>query len=144
MDMVITEKIKELHNLLCKSIEVWEKKANINSTQYQIVVYLMNHKDEEVCQKDLEQETHLKKASITGTLDSLEEKDIIIRKPSDSDKRRNIITLSERVENNISLAREKALELENTLQNILTDEEKESFVKMIDKMIKKIKTVSSK
>ena len=52
---------------------------HLNHTQIQILVYLIKHKNEEVCQKDLQNETHLKKASITGALDSLEDKAVTIR-----------------------------------------------------------------
>lgn len=139
MNVEIIEKIRELNNLLCKSIRIWEKKSTINGTQFQIIMYLIKHEDEEICQKDLENETHLKKASITGTLDSLEDKDIIVRKPSDSDKRRNVITLSERIKNNVALVKDKVYELENILQKSVEKEEIEIFNRTLDKMIDNIK-----
>lgn len=139
MNVEIIEKIRELNNLLCKSIRIWEKKSTINGTQFQIIMYLIKHEDEEICQKDLENETHLKKASITGTLDSLEDKDIIVRKPSDSDKRRNVITLSERVKSNVALVKDKVYELENTLQKSIKKEDVEIFNRTLDMMINNIK-----
>ena len=139
MNVEIIEKIKELYDLLNKGIRVWEKKTTINSTQFQIIMYLIKHENEEVCQKDLENETHLKKASITGTLDSLEEKDIIIRKASDSDKRRNVITLSERIRKNIVLVKERLYALENTLQKSIKKEDIEVFIKTLDRMIENVK-----
>ena len=141
MNVEIIEKIRELNNLLCKSIRIWEKKSTINSTQFQIVMYLIKHEDEEICQKDLENETHLKKASITGTLDSLEDKDVIVRKPSDSDKRRNVITLSERIKSNVALVKDKIYELENILQKSVEKEEVEIFNRTLDKMIDNIKNI---
>lgn len=139
MNVEIIEKIRELNNLLCKSIRIWEKKSTINSTQFQIIMYLIKHEDEEICQKDLENETHLKKASITGTLDSLEDKDIIVRRASDSDKRRNVITLSERVKSNVALVKDKVYELENTLQKSIKKEDVEIFNRTLDVMINNIK-----
>lgn len=141
MNVEIIEKIRELNNLLCKSIRIWEKKSTINSTQFQIVMYLIKHEDEEICQKDLENETHLKKASITGTLDSLEDKDVIVRKPSDSDKRRNVITLSERIKSNVALVKDKIYELENILQKSVEKEEVEIFNRTLDRMINNIKNI---
>lgn len=134
MDQKVINEIKKLNQLICKNITVWEHKSHLNPTQMQIVMYLIKHIDEEACQKDLEIETNLKKASITGTLDSMEEKGVIIRKQSESDKRKNIITLSERVIKEKNKVEERASQIEKRLQENITDKEMQDFLVVVKKM----------
>lgn len=140
MEKSIIKDIKELDISIGKTlIEKAKKDLGINQTQMVILMYLVKHKNENVCQKDLEIETHLKKASITGTLDSLEDKGIIVRKQDDEDKRKNIILLSEKtleIKDDVS---KKYREIETNLRKNITDEELEVFFRVIDKMNKNMK-----
>lgn len=140
MERYITKEIKDVDMLIGKIIaKTHDVNDYLNHTQIQILLYLVKHADEETCQKDLEAETHLKKASITGTLDSLEDKGMIIRKQSDDDKRKNVIILSE-----------KALKIKDDLQEIfksvnkrikqnISDEELDQFYRVIDKIKNNLK-----
>lgn len=140
MEKSIIKDIKELDISIGKTlIEKAKKDLGINQTQMVILMYLVKHKNENVCQKDLEIETHLKKASITGTLDSLEDKGIIVRKQDNEDKRKNIILLSEKtleIKDDVS---KKYREIETNLRKNITDEELEVFFRVIDKMNKNMK-----
>lgn len=135
MERSILKYIKDMHILIGEKITYEnDPKAYFNHTQIQILLYLIKHKNEEVCQKDLEIETHLKKASITGTLDSLQDKGIIIRKQSEDDKRKNIILLSDKalkLKDNIS---EKYKEIESKIRENITEEELNQFYSVFDKM----------
>ena len=53
---------KELHCRISRSKRFFEK--GLNMTQLQIMHYLFKHPGEEVCQRDLEDFLHLKKADI--------------------------------------------------------------------------------
>ena len=137
MNRRTTKEIKELDKLIGKSlIKDRNNKKNLNHTQLQIVMYLVKHENEEVCQKDLEIETHLKKASITGTLDSMEDKGIIIRKQSEDDKRKNIIVLSDLAKREKIAIEDRIKEIENKINKNISKEELNSFFNIIDKMKK--------
>lgn len=137
MNRRTTKEIKELDKLIGKSlIKDRNNKKNLNHTQMQIVFYLVKHENEEVCQKDLEIETHLKKASITGTLDSMEDKGIIIRKQSEDDKRKNIIVLSDIAKKEKIAIEDRIKEIENRINKNISKEELNSFFNIIDKMKK--------
>lgn len=106
----------------------------LNMTQMNILGFLFRHEQENVCQKDLEKDTGLKKASITGALDSLERKNIIRRVTADDDRRKNYIVLTERVERFRKEIDKLESEFNRQISKNVTDEEKESFLKIISKL----------
>lgn len=140
MDICLAKEIKDLDALINKKItKRYNPSDFLNNTQIQILLYLIKHKNEEICQKDLEIETHLKKASITGTLDSLEDKQMIVRKQSEDDKRKNIILLSEhasKIKNELS---DRYKEIEKCMRNNISENELEQFYSTLEKMKQNIK-----
>ena len=115
---------------------------HINFTQIQIIHYLLENKDNEVCQKDFEAFLGLNKASISGSLDALEEKGLIKRTQSVDDGRKKIITLSETFMEQQNQIQESLKEMDKRLVANISDEEIESFFLTLDKIhdnLKKIK-----
>ncbi len=80
----------------CDEMPNFKLKRMLNFTQGHIMIYLLSNPDRNICQKDLEKETKLKKASITGTLDSLEDMGLIKRVPADEDRRKNYIVVTDK------------------------------------------------
>lgn len=140
MERYITKEIKDVNILIGKTIaKSHDINEYLNHTQIQILMYLVKHSDEEICQKDLEAETHLKKASITGTLDSLEEKGMIVRKQSKDDKRKNVIVLSEKASNTKNEILEIFKSVNKQIKQNITDEELNQFYNVIDKIKNNLK-----
>lgn len=135
MERRVTKEIKNLDKLIGETlIDNKEYAININHTQIQIIFYLIKHKDEDVCQKDLEIETHLKKASITGTLDSMEDKGFIIRKQSEEDKRKNNIILSDKILKEQEKLKNRINEIETRINKNISEDELNQFFTIIDKI----------
>lgn len=110
------------------------RNIHLNVTQMQIMTYLFKHEKEETCQKDLESETHLKKASITGAIDALEEMNLVERVQASEDKRRNIIkftSLAKKEKQNIVSVYDL---LNKVLVKGLKQEEIETFFHIIETM----------
>ncbi|MDO4198666.1 MAG: MarR family transcriptional regulator [Erysipelotrichaceae bacterium] len=107
-------------------------KRNLNFTQVHILIFLFTHEDEDICQKDLEIETGLKKASITGTLNSLEDKGYIIREVSSDDKRRNHIVLTEKSLNIKKHIQEGFYEFNQIALKGFDDEDRKELFRLID------------
>lgn len=129
----VTNEIKELYKLISWNIsKPGQYDDNLNHTQIQIVFYLLENKS--VCQKDLEKVTHLKKASITGSIDSLEKKGIVKRIQSDSDKRKNTIVLTEKTIKAKDKIDKKLKEVEQKTTKGLSQEEIDSLITIINKM----------
>lgn len=140
MEHRLTREIRDVDKLLSKEILGGNyHHYGLNKTQIQIIFYLLEHSDVEVCQKDLEDETHLKKASITGTLDSLEEKGIIIRTQSEIDKRKNVVALSELAVIERQKLRERITSIEENIQKGISEEEIETFHNVLEKIKENIK-----
>ena len=135
MERSVIKDIREIEMIIGDYIIKSQKyEKYINHTQMQIILYLIRHEGEDVCQKDLEIETHLKKASITGTLDSMEDKGIILRKQSEEDKRKNLIYLSEKTLNEKERIKKRINEIEEKINNNISEEELNQFYSVIDKM----------
>lgn len=114
-------------------------KGQINFTQGHILIYLFMNEDKNVCQKDLENETKLKKASITGTLDSLEDKGLIERVVSLQDKRKNYIVLTDKAKQMMDILEAQLNDINEIAFRGVSDEEMEYFFSIIDKISNNLK-----
>ena len=88
----------------------------------------------EIQQKDIEEYFYLKNPTVTGILDRLEKKSFVVRKVSDKDRRKRIVTLTassrkihDEVNNCINSFMKKAYQS-------VTKEEIETFINMINKV----------
>lgn len=72
------------------------KEFDLTSVQLSIVRYLVEHKDEVIYQKDIENEFCLKNSTVSGILKRLEAKDYIKRETGIDDSRYKSITLKEK------------------------------------------------
>lgn len=136
MDKYITKEITDFHRLLSTVIydgTIPDKKI-LNNTQLHIAMYLLRNQDRDVCQKELEAEIHLKKASITGTLDSLEEKGIIVRVECKDDKRKNFIKLTDKALEMKSQIMDRIDEVNLRVTKNIHEEDVEKFLEVLEKM----------
>ena len=115
-----------------------------NMTQLKIINYILLHENENVCQKDLELETNLKKASITGCLDSLAERDLIKRVQADDDKRKNYIRLTDKATAYKNEFYQREIDLNNWIEENINKEDLDTFFKVIKKIRKNIDKENNK
>lgn len=115
-----------------------------NLTQLKIINYILLHENENVCQKDLELETNLKKASITGCLDSLAERDLIKRVQADDDKRKNYIRLTDKAITYKNEFYQREVDLNNWIEENINKEDLDTFFKVIKKIRKNIDKENNK
>lgn len=113
----------------------------LNMSQMTLLVYLIRHDGEQVCQKDLENELALKKASITGLIDRLTEKGYLSREQAEDDRRKNYIRLTQKALNYKEEIYAKFQELDEMLKKDFTPEEMEMFYQISEKMEKNLKTI---
>ena len=130
--------IRDLDRLIRETVSNGkDPRRQINMTQMQIIVYLSEN--ENVCQKDLEKQTRLKKASITGALNSLELKGIIERRSCPEDRRRNIIVLTEKMEKIRGLIDRRTDEVADIAFKDISDKEIAQFKKTLLKISDNLK-----
>jgi len=113
--------------------------ASLNLTQIRIIIYLLNHQNDEVIQKDLEVETQLNKASITGSLDSLAQKGLISRIQAEDDKRKNIIVLTEKATSLKASLDENIEKINSKILNNVSEEDMNILYSTVDRIIENIK-----
>ena len=112
-------------------------RRGLNSTQLQILNYLMCH--DNVIQKDLETETQLKKSSITGSIDSLVDKDMVTRVKGEDDKRKNYIVLTKQAIDDRKLLEDKLAKLDDQIVEGIDKNDLNTFVDVLDRMIVNLK-----
>jgi len=138
--------VKELNDLN-KCINKYISNGNdllkiFNLTQIHIIGYLLQHEGEEVCQKDLEIETNLKKASITGCIDSLVDKNIVYRKQSETDRRKNYIYLTETALKHKKDFEDRGNLLNNKIIENISKKDLKIFYNVLDSIRNNIKEIS--
>ena len=120
-----------------KMIKESLKKHHITHPQFVVLASLLwfSSKKESCNQIKLSQHTKIDKATIGEIIGKLENKKLLIRKPSDKDKRSYEITLTKK---GFSLVPKAVCEIESVdflFFNKLTEQEQESFRKNILKLI---------
>lgn len=128
---------KELHCRISRSKRIFEK--GLNMTQLQIMHYLFKHPDEEVCQRDLEDFLHLKKATIAESLDRLEQKGFIEREVSKTDRRRKNVMVSREELEEMKENFRKLDETADVITRDISEKEMEVFFRVLEKMKENLK-----
>ena len=107
-------------------------------TQMQILEYIIKN-DKEVYQKDLETILNLRRATISGVLQTMEKNNLIERISHEEDARTKKIILTEKARIMFEKNEEKILELEKVITKDITKKDLETFLKVINKMKENLK-----
>lgn len=114
-----------------------DKKINnlgLNSQQGRVIQYIYEHQDEGLIQKDLANVFGRTTASITSMLKGLEKNGYIRREiPSTNERQKNIYVEKKGIDL-IETFNKNFLEIEEDLTSSLTEEEKETFLKILTKI----------
>ncbi|MDI3536722.1 MAG: hypothetical protein PWP30_1204, partial [Eubacteriaceae bacterium] len=95
-DKRIGFEIKTLSNRIRQYInEVMEKDPDITGIQGWIIGYISRHQNsQDVFQRDIEKEFNVRRSTVSGILNTMEKKGLIIRQTVDFDARLKKITLT--------------------------------------------------
>ena len=99
MENIVLFKIKELDKKIVRTILKENSDINIpplTSTQIQILKYMIEHQNEDVYQKDLENVLNLRRATVSGVLQTMEKNNLIKREIYENDVRVKKIILNEK------------------------------------------------
>ena len=140
MKRYIARDLSQLTNMLINRVTKYTNPMDyINFTQLGIMHYLLDNQDKEICQKDIEIQMQLKKASITGALDSLEAKHAIKRIVDKNDRRKNIIVIDKealKYKDKISMYLNN---IEKKITQGINEKELDTFCMVMEKMISNLK-----
>lgn len=138
MEDTLLKDLRRLNSYVVGHVSLdYKNMVRLNLTQMQIIRFLRINKD--VCQKDLEAETRLKKASISEALNKLEELKIIERTPSKTDGRKNIIVLTDGVKEIFAKMDKKSTIVRNKMVENISQRDLNIFYKTLSKMIDNLK-----
>ena len=105
-----------------------------------IMLKFINDKSREgkVYAKDIESEFDMRRATIAGILQLLEQNQLITRKAEGSDARLKEITITKKALEIINNVDSSIAELEKRLEKNMSKEERENFLKTLDKLSKNL------
>ena len=140
-------KIKSLNTLIFREIgkncetNKGEKIVKATPTQMQILAYILECRDKEIYQRDLEKVLNLRRATVSGVLKTMEQNDLVKRVTDNNDTRSKKIILQEKAINIFKRHKKLMLEIENNITKNIPEEEIEIFCNIIDKMKENIKNM---
>lgn len=108
-------------------------------TQMQIVGYILENKDKEIYQKDLEENLNLRRATISDVLQRMEKNGLVKREVNKNDIRSKTVTLTKSAKEFFEAGSKQMKRIEKKAIKNITNEELENFSNVVSKMIKNIK-----
>lgn len=105
-----------------------------STTQMIIMDYILNHQDKDIYQKDLEKVLHLRRATVSGVLQTMEKHELVERVLCDNDVRCKKIILKEKAKKMFDIKRMEFFKLEEVIKKGLSEEEIEIFCHIIESM----------
>lgn len=105
-----------------------------SATQMIIMNYILNHQNEDIYQKDLEEVLHLRRATVSGVLQTMEKHELVERVLCDNDVRCKKIILKEKAKKMFDMKRMEFYKMEEVIKKGLSEEEIEIFCHIIESM----------
>lgn len=103
-------------------------------TQMQIMEYIMKNQDKDIYQKDLEQVLKLRRATVSGVLQTMEKNNLIVRVTADKDTRTKKIILNEKTKEIFNSNKKKFEDIEDVIIKDIPESDIDTFLKVIELM----------
>lgn len=132
--------IKSLEKMIFRSLINCDKEKVSNfisvstPTQMQILEYILNHQEEEIYQKDLEYILNLRRATVSGVLQTMEKNNLIERVVASNDARVKKIILNPKTKELFLEKRKQMEELEEIIIDGISEKEIEEFLNVLNKI----------
>ena len=138
MENIVLFKIKELDKKIVRTMLKENSDINIpplTSTQIQILKYMIEHQNGNVYQKDLENVLNLRRATVSGVLQTMEKNNLIKREIYENDVRVKKIILNEKTKSIFLKNKQKIDEIEKNIIKNISKKDLDKFTQIIDKLI---------
>lgn len=141
MEDKILYNIKSLEKLIARYLLLnEEQKKNVPTpTQIQIIEYLVKNQDKEVFQKDLEEVLNLRRATVSGVLQTMEKNKLIDRVVSNYDSRVKRIILNENTKQLFLEKHNDLLKIEKLITSGISKNDLDTFNRVISSMKNNLK-----
>lgn len=111
-----------------------EKLSKPTPTQMQIMDYFLENNKKEIFQKDLENILHLRRATVSGVLQTMEKNELIERITDEEDTRIKKIILNKKAKEIFKKNEQKMKKLEEIITKGISKDDLETFSKVIQEM----------
>ena len=143
-DNKVLYEIKSLEKMLVRELinnsDIKDKENLLPTpTQCQIIEYILNNKNKDIYQKDLEKVLNLRRATVSGVLHTMEKNGLRKRVTDESDTRTKKIILNEKIPERFNEYSKKIKKIENNIIKDISDKDLEIFLKVISQMKESIK-----
>ena len=143
-DNKVLYEIKSLEKMLVRELinnsDIKDKENLLPTpTQCQIIEYILNNKNKDIYQKNLEKVLNLRRATVSGVLHTMEKNGLIKRVTDESDTRTKKIILNEKIPERFNEYSKKIKKIENNIIKDISDKDLEIFLKVISQMKESIK-----
>ncbi|MDU5335461.1 MarR family winged helix-turn-helix transcriptional regulator [Enterococcus sp.] len=130
--------VRELSLLIARYVEKMSPDAHIRGPQGFALGYLVNNRDKEIYQKDLEEKLSIRKPTASKLVDRMIKNGFLTTAPSQKDKRlKRLIVTEKAIQTTIKI--EKQIdEIEKILRQGISDEELTQFFATMEKFKKNI------
>lgn len=143
MDKFTIEEVNNLHlnigHQLFSECMIHKGKKPPSPLQAKIVKYMVEHQDEVITQKVLEEQFYVSKVTISGAINAMEKQGFITRKSSDEDKRSKVITLTDKSIQHLEEMKQIFVKVNQKMIQDISKEDMECFEKVIQKMNQNLK-----
>ena len=110
------------------------KDKEITTTQMEILLYIFKNEDKDIYQKELENVLNLRRATVSGVLQTMEKNNLIKRITDAEDTRTKKIILNEETRNIFLRQLKQFDEIEKVIVDGISEKELEVFFEVIQKM----------
>ena len=113
-------------------------KYDVTPAQTHVLLYLHDHGGHSL-QRELTGHMRVKPSTMNGVLDRMEEKGLVRRSISGRDARRRILTLTDKGEEEQAAFQQSYLDAEAAMVRGLSQEEQETLLSLLDRIIQNLK-----
>lgn len=137
-DTSIINELQKLDVLIAKKMFKISKIENTNHPpsplQFKILAYLLENKNNNISQSDLEKKLNVSRATISGVLFTMEKNEIISRIPSTTDARSKLIKLTDKSIERFTEMKNIWKKMSDELVKGISDKDLNTFRKVLDSM----------
>lgn len=113
-------------------------KYDVTPAQTHVLLYLHDHGGQSF-QRELTGHMRVKPSTMNGVLDRMEEKGLVRRSISGRDARRRILTLTDKGEEEQTAFQQSYLDAEEAMVRGFSQEERETLLRLLDRVIQNLK-----
>lgn len=135
---------KMIYRNVCSQEEKEQVHKILTPTQMQIIEYILEHEENDIYQKDLENILNLRRATVSGVLQTMEKNHLIERVINKEDTRTKKIILNRTTKKVFYKRLVKIDELEKKIVKNISEEDLTIFFKVILQMKKNIQVEQKK